>query len=319
MNWISGTVCDPLGREIVAKFGLLGDQAVIEMSRASGLALLDESERNPWFTSTFGTGQMMKVACEYGAKRILCCIGGSATNDGGVGMAAALGFEFFKDERKIEFPVGKDLAEITEIRAPVEKFGASVVVACDVRNPLLGENGATNVFGPQKGAKKQQDRDLLEKGLENLSRLWIQQFGKDVANVPGAGAAGGLGAGLISFLGAELKPGFDLVADACGLDKAFENADLVLTGEGALDNSSFSGKVPAEVAKRCLKKGIPCIAICGHVPKNFNGDSIGLTCAYSLCNGPMSLQEAKNDAFELLESATEQAVKGFLAGFNYRR
>lgn len=313
---------DPLGRNIRAEYGLIqkreeAPKAVIEMSRASGLALLEVGERNPMLTSTFGTGQLLAHAVQQSqAKSVLFCLGGSATNDGGVGLATAIGYKFFDiSGEEIRFPRGEDLPNIVRIEAPVDNImrHVEVEVACDVDNPLLGLRGATNIYSGQKGAS-QESKIVLEQGLLNISQLFKRNLNKDVADVPGAGAAGGLGAGLMAFFNAKLKPGFQLVAEAVELDTHLQSADLVLTGEGALDASTDSGKVPAGVAAQCAAHQVPCFAICGCISFKEFQCIPGLRAAFAICNGPITLKESKENAVELITSATAQAIGAFLSG-----
>ncbi len=269
-EWVEAAVHDPMGRAVTAGYALVHEDgietAVMEMSEASGLWRLAENERDPMCASTFGTGEMILDAQSRGVQRILIGIGGSATNDGGSGMAEALGYRFF-DEKRVPLrgmPVG--LEKIASIESPdVPDFGETMV-ACDVKNPLLGDNGATRIYGPQKGVKPK-DLEFLEARLRQLAIVVGAWRGKDedFSEVPGAGAAGGLGFGLLSFCGAELAPGFDLVADALGLRAEIETADLVITGEGKIDAQTLEGKAPAGVARLAAEAGIPVAAFGGMV------------------------------------------------------
>jgi len=264
---LSLRVMDPLMREVPSFYGITGDRetAVIEMAAASGIELLKKDERNPWVTSTFGTGQLISDALDRGVKKILLGIGGSATNDGGTGMAQALGVVFKGKFGVINVQGGGSLAEVEEIclegldrrLADVE-----IVVACDVSNPLTGPQGASHVYGPQKGADeimvKKLDRNLL-----HLAGLIKDQLGKEISEYPGAGAAGGLGGGLMAFLNADLVGGFDMVAGVCGLREKIGKADLVITGEGKMDGQTRFGKTPFGVAQMAQKQGKPVIGVAG--------------------------------------------------------
>lgn len=268
-RFVRRTVKNPLGRNIRAEFGITGDgkTAVIEMAAASGLALLKLKERNPMKTSTFGTGQMIKAALDLGAHKVLVGIGGSATTDGGMGMARALGVKFLdKQGRQIRDCGGalKDLARIDMggLDPRVEK--TSFEVACDVDNPLTGKKGAAHVYGPQKGATPAMVRQL-DANLRNLARIIRRDVGVDILRVPGSGAAGGLGGGLMAFVGGVLRPGVDIVMDSVQLEKRLRGCDLVITGEGSMDGQTVYGKTPAGVARIAKKLRLPVIAVCGRL------------------------------------------------------
>jgi glycerate kinase len=267
-SWLQCKAHDPLGREIDAHYVWVADEklAVMEMSEASGMRRLSESERDPLRATTFGVGEMILDAARRGASEIIIGLGGSATNDGGFGTARALGFRFFSDMKELTKDVS-DLSELTRIETPVAA-GVSpanartqptrlppqlkIIAAVDVKNPLLGENGATRVFGLQKGATKD-ELEVLERSLTRLADVVAEEFGFDYRNEPGAGAAGGLGFGLMSFCGAKIRPGFDVVAEAVALEAKIEDADIVITGEGSLDRQTLEGKTPAGVARLARK------------------------------------------------------------------
>lgn len=315
----SRQVTGPAWEPVEASFAYVQESrtALIEMASASGLALLSPEHRNPIQTTTRGTGELMHAALELGATRIVVGIGGSATCDGGIGVAEALGVEFL-DARELPVrPVGGELAEIRDINTDnldPRVRDIEIDVICDVTNPLYGEYGAAYVYGPQKGATPSQV-EMLDKGLRNLSAVIERDLGFCVASVPGGGAAGGLGAGLMAFLGARLRPGVETVLGLVGLESMLDGADLVLTAEGALDGQTVSGKAPAGVAMAARKRGVPCMALAGHVARNVQGlHAAGVNAAFSLCNGPMELSTAMRDARDLLAAATEQAVRAFLAG-----
>jgi len=257
---------DPLGREIDARYGWIDQEklAVMEMSEAAGMRRLAESERNPIRATTFGVGEMILDASKRDAKEIIIGLGGSATNDGGFGMARALGFRFFSDAKELTGAVS-DLQSLTKIEPPVVAsvppanstmqptplpLQLNTIAAVDVKNPLLGDKGATGVFGSQKGASKS-DLDNLERALTKLADVVTKEFGFDYRNFAGAGAAGGLGFGLLSFCGATIQPGFEVVAEAVGLEPKMKDADLVITGEGSLDRQTLEGKN----ASRCGAAG----------------------------------------------------------------
>ncbi len=259
-------VADPLGRPAIATYGLLPDnRAVIEMAAASGLPMLSLAERNPLLTSTYGTGQLVADALGRGVRDISLAIGGSATNDCGMGCMRALGVRFL-DETGAELAgAGSDLARVASIdlsgldpRVAATTFH----VMCDVDNPLVGPRGATYTFGPQKGATPQM-ADELEAGMRNMAQVIEKTFGVAVADAPGMGAAGGLGAAARVFLGAQVVGGVDWVLDLVGFDQALVGCDVCVTGEGHADSQSAHGKVVSGVAARCRRAGVPCVAIVG--------------------------------------------------------
>jgi glycerate kinase len=264
---VRSSVRDPLGRPVRAAWGVTGDgrSAVIELATASGLALLKLGERNPMKTTTRGTGELIRRALDRGARRILIGIGGSATNDGGAGLARALGVRFL-DRRGREIAEGggalEKLARIDLDRLDPRLREVEIEAACDVDNPLTGKRGAARVYSPQKGATPLMV-ERLEAGLTRLADVWHAQTGVDIRNAPGAGAAGGAGAGLMMFLGARLRPGVEIVMDAVRLSDKMKGCDLVVTGEGRLDAQTAFGKAPAGVARLAGKLGIPVIAIGG--------------------------------------------------------
>jgi glycerate kinase len=274
---------DPLGRPIKASYGLSGDgiTALVEMAEASGLQRLTLEERNPLLASTYGTGQLLADAKARGAKRVLLAIGGSATNDAGIGAAAALGWQFLDGAGKAVKPDGGNLQQIARILPPAEKLFDQVDVLCDVTNPLFGPSGAAWVYGRQKGGT---DESLthLDAGLRHIAALVEQQTGrKDLAETPGAGAAGGLGFGALAFLNASLKRGIEMVLDLVGFDAAVAQADLVITGEGHIDGQSGHGKLIQGVCARAGK--VPVIALCGKLSAGAEQISaIGLKAAYSI-------------------------------------
>ena len=269
-RFFTRTVTGPLpDMKVEARFGLLADEktAVIEMAAASGLALLRPQDRDPTRTTTFGTGELMMAAAKIGATRIILGIGGSATLDGGIGCAQACGLSVILEGGQVPAPgeplVGADVRRVVLIKhgrgSPIEKI--RIEVACDVANPLCGDNGAAAVYGPQKGATPRQVREL-DSALSQLAR----RNGKlEQANLPGAGAAGGLGFAMAAFFGAQLKRGVEIVIDAVDLRRRLTGADLCLTGEGRLDRSSLGGKVAVGVARACRDAQIPCIALAGSI------------------------------------------------------
>ncbi len=253
---------DARGHEVRASYGWIPETrlAVLETSAAAGLARLLPNERNPLSASTYGVGEMLRAASARGAERILVGLGGSATNDGGIGLARALGFRFL-DARDNEIVTPANLENLTRIERPNDLVPPAITGLFDVRNPLLGLCGATRTFGPQKGGTPE-TIELLERALTRLADV-VAQGGNDFRDFPGAGAAGGLGFGLLAFCGAKLRPGFDVVAEMIDLRQAIENADYVITGEGNLDHQTLEGKAPAGVARLAREMGKPVFAIVG--------------------------------------------------------
>ncbi|MBK1704591.1 hypothetical protein CKO40_08590 [Halochromatium glycolicum] len=312
-------VTDPIQRPVAATLAWLPVQrtAIIEMALASGLALLATSKRDPARTTTFGTGELMRHALELGAETLIVGLGGSATNDGGIGMAAALGYRFL-DATGCELePVGMAVGQIAQIDCSgcdPRLQRVKVQAVCDVENPLTGARGAAWVYGPQKGATPAQVAEL-DAGLERLASRMREDLGCDPSAIAGAGAAGGLGAGLLAFCAAELRPGADVILDLIGFDTALAGADLVLTAEGQIDGQTAYGKAPAAVAARAKQHGVACFAIAGGLGAGREAlHQLGLDALFSLCPGPISLDQAEQRVTELLADAAEQAVRAFLAG-----
>lgn len=263
-EWIDCRAHDAIGRAIACRYAWLAGErlAVMEMSAVAGLALLSPNERNPLRASTFGVGEMLRDASDRGAKEIILGLGGSATNDGGFGMARALGFRFLDETgRALTGPVS-DLLALAQIEWPNDLEMPTIVAACDVNNPLLGPDGATRTFGPQKGASAEQ-LELLERSLARLAQVTARTLQHDHSTTPGAGAAGGLGFGLLAFGRAQVRSGFEVVADAIDLRARVRQADIVITGEGKLDRQTLSGKTPAGVARMARAEGKPVFAIVG--------------------------------------------------------
>ncbi|MDE6368217.1 MAG: glycerate kinase [Muribaculaceae bacterium] len=292
------TVTDPLLRPVVARYGVSADgmTAIMEMAQASGLPLLERDERNPLLTSTYGTGQMIADALARGCHNILIGIGGSATNDGGLGMLSALGARFYDaDGRRVaDKGCGADLELIAAIDLshlnPLLK-DAKIIVACDVDNPLCGQRGATRVFSQQKGAD-QPMADRLEKGMVNYAAVVENYTGINVAALPGAGAAGGLGAAFAALLGARLMPGIDMVLDAVDFDSQIRGADLIITGEGRIDSQTVMGKTPFGVLTAAKRHAIPVVALGGSVDYSPVLNEAGFVAIFSIQPGPVTLSEA---------------------------
>ena len=311
---VSLEVTDPLFRKIKADYLLSDDKetAFIEMSEASGYKLLDEAEMNCMHTTSLGTGEMIADALKKGAEHIVLGIGGSATNDGGMGMATALGYEFLDVNGATLVPVGKNLARVSQINRKAihpKLGGANIQIACDVNNPLYGENGAAKVYGPQKGASPEEVK-LLDKGLEHFAKVVQSTFGVDVQKIPGAGAAGGMGAGAVVFLDAKLTSGVDLVMQLANFDEALDNTDWIITGEGQLDGQTFSGKTIAGVIQSAQKKGVPIAAFCGSTAISIEEmQQMGLDYAVSILNQVGNLDDAKSKSYQNLELASYNFAK----------
>jgi glycerate kinase len=305
---------DPLGRRIDAQWGSLGDgrTAVIEMARTAGLALLRAEERNPLMTTTYGVGELMRAALRAGHRHLIVGIGGSATNDGGAGMAQALGAELLDSDGREIGRGGAALADLARIDVSGMEPAlreTEVEVACDVTNPLTGEDGAAVVYGPQKGATPEMVR-RLDAALVRFGEIVRRDTGRDVADVPGAGAAGGLGAGLLAFTSAELRSGADIVLEALHLEERLEGVDLVIVGEGRMDRSTAFDKAPVAVARRARRRGIPVLAVCGSLGPGYEAvHRHGVHAVFSAVDGPMTLEEALADTERLVAAATEEACR----------
>ena len=311
---MTATVDDPLGRPIEAVWGALGDgrTAVIEMARSSGLALLKPEERNPLVTTTYGVGQLMSLALDAGYRHLIIGIGGSATNDGGAGMAQALGANLLDAEGEKLERGGGSLAKLSRIDASALDSRLSdtkIDVACDVNNPLCGETGASAIFGPQKGADAE-TVDYLDNALHRYGNILERDLARDVMETPGSGAAGGLGAGLMAFTNAKLRPGADIVIDALNLDARLEGASLVIVGEGQTDRSTIFNKAPVAVAQRAKTHSIPTVAISGSLGDGFEEiHDHGIDAAFSILDHCMTLEDAMSDTAKLVSDATEQVCR----------
>jgi glycerate kinase len=314
-------VTGPLSRmKVDAPIGMLGDgfTAVIEMSAASGLYLLDPEHRDPTRTTTYGTGELLREAARMGAKKIILGIGGSATVDGGIGCAQAWGATFTLQTGAVYREGGRrltggDLVQLRSIASslPLETHGVEFVVACDVGNPLLGPDGAAPIFGPQKGATPEQI-DQLEHGLAKL----VEKTGRaDLADKPGAGAAGGLGFGMMAFFNASIVPGIQIITDAAKLRQRLENADLCITGEGQFDHQSLAGKTTIGVARICKELNIPCVVLAGTIGHGTEpAYTEGITASFSIAPGPITLEDSITQAPELLAAAAESVCRMFRRG-----
>jgi glycerate kinase len=295
-------VSDPLGREITARYGIAGDTAIIEMAAASGLPLLKIEERNPWVTSTRGTGEMVMDAIARGCRRFLVGIGGSATNDAGTGMLQAMGFRFYDTHGQLitECSGGRmaDIAVIDDAQVPEAVRMSTYTVACDVDTPFCGPDGAAPVFASQKGA----DAEMvarLDNGMASLAKVIADKYGVNVVPVAGAGAAGGMGGAFYAFLHAILKPGIEMVLDAIGFDRIIQGADLVITGEGKVDFQTAKGKTAAGVLSRAKQQYIPVIAIGGCVEICDSVLQMGFAGIYPILEEPVPLEVAMQRDFAM--------------------
>lgn len=314
-EYVDVMVADPLMRPIQARYGVIdnGKTAVMEMSAASGLPLLLESERNPLKTTTYGTGEMIAHALKHGCRDFLIGIGGSATNDAGVGMLRALGYKFFDRDGKLLHGGGEILEHIASIDSEnvmPELKEAKFTVACDVTNPLYGPNGAAYIFAPQKGATPKMV-EQLDLGLKNFAQVVQRHLGVDISELPGAGAAGGLGGALKAFLGATLERGIEMVLNAMNFRQIISDSQLVITGEGRLDKQTVMGKAPSGVMQVASSIGIPTIAIGGAIKDCPELRESGFAAMFPIVAMPTSLENAMEYgvAMDNVERTTEQIAK----------
>lgn len=308
---VEAKVTDPIGRPVQAMYGLMGDgeTCVIEMAQASGLPLVPEKLRNPLLTTTYGTGELIRVGLLAGCRKFIIGIGGSATNDGGVGMAQALGIRFLdKDGQELGFG-GENLVNLMRIDMSglmAEAREATFQVACDVTNPLTGPTGAAAVYGPQKGATPEMVV-TLDKSLHHTAEIIERDLQVSIREIPGAGAAGGLGAGLMAFLGATLRPGVEIVLNALHFTEKLARASLVITGEGRIDAQTVFGKTPNGVAQQAKALGIPVIGIAGSLGQGAKTvHAHGIDAVFSIVPGPMTLEEAVARSKELVTDLGEE-------------
>ncbi len=299
-------VLDPLGRETESFYGIAEDgTAIIEMAAASGLPMIKTEERDPLHATTYGTGQLIRAALQAGSKHIIIGIGGSATNDGGMGMAQALGVKFLDangNEIKTGDGASTALVEDIDVSGVMPQLANCVIdVACDVTNPLCGDTGASAVFGPQKGATPELIAQL-DAGLAHYAGVIARKLGRNVIDVPGAGAAGGLGAGLLAFTPAQLRPGCDIVIEATRMKERMAACDLVFTGEGQTDFQTIYGKVPAGIGGVAKDLNVPVVCLSGAVRSGSeNLYDAGITALVSIATRPMALAESLKRAATLLE------------------
>ena len=312
-------VTDPMGGRVLAHWGFLSDgvTAVIEMAVASGLSLVPPEKRNPLSATTYGTGELIRHALERGCRKFIIGIGGSATNDGGAGMAQALGARLLDAGGKAIALGGAALSSLEHIDVATldsRLADCDILLACDVDNPLCGPNGASCVYGPQKGATDKMVAQL-DKALAHYADVVERDLGIDIRDIPGAGAAGGLGAGLMVFLKAKLEPGVEVIIQATGLITHLKGAELVFTGEGRIDSQTVCGKTPVGVARRAKELGLPVIAIAGEIGDGYQAVfREGIDSVFSIAPGPISLSQSLSMAEELTTDTAERAMRLFISG-----
>ena len=318
-EWITRRVVGPLGAPVDARYCMLEDRtAIIEMAAASGLTLVPHDELDPMRATSIGTGELIRDALDHGARRLIIGIGGSATNDGGAGMLQALGGSLRdSEEKEIGFGGGVldklHTLDLSKLDPRIQN--SDITIACDVTNPLLGPKGASAVYGPQKGATAEQVR-VLDQSLTHYAKIVKAATGIDAADLEGAGAAGGLGYGLLVFLGASLKRGIDTMLDLAGFDERIKGADLVITGEGRIDGQSAFGKVPVGIASRVKRAGeLPVIAFAGGIGEGAERlYDLGIDAMVSIVDGAMELKTAMERVLELTERCAERTLRLLLAG-----
>lgn len=309
-------VTGPVKEKVKAKYGILKETntAIMEMAQAAGFALVPTELKNPLYTTTYGVGEMIKEAIAKGCRNFIVGIGGSATNDAGVGMLQALGFEFYDENDDLVGLGGQVLNRIKRINVTnriKELDECNFKIACDVNNPLYGENGAAYIYGPQKGATPEIVK-LLDEGLINFAEVVKKDLDKDIAQVPGVGAAGGLGFAFLGFLNSKLESGIKIILDEINLDEAVKGADIVITGEGRLDNQTAMGKAPIGVAKVAKKYGAKVIAIAGCTTDDaIKCNEEGIDAYFSIVNSAMTIEEAikKENAIKNMTLTTTQIFR----------
>lgn len=312
-------VIGPLGDEVLASYGILADKktAVIEMAAASGLTLVPEGKKNPLITTTYGTGQLIKAALDQGCRKMIIGIGGSATNDGGAGMLQALGIKLLDQEGKEIGFGGRELKKIIRIDISCidnRLSDTKVLVASDVNNPLCGPKGASRIYGPQKGATPKITEEL-DKSLAYFAKVIKRDLHKDIKDIPGTGAAGGLGASLIAFLNAELRPGIEIIIEVVKLEQAIKDADLVITGEGKIDSQTIYGKAPIGVAKIAKKYNIPVIAVAAIIGDDADiVHQYGISSLISVFGQPMRLEESVSHKVSLIKNSIKQSMRAIKTG-----
>jgi len=317
-KYIIAEVTGPLGEPVIGGWGFLGDDttAVVEMAKASGISLVPTERLNPLTATTYGTGELIKSALDYGCNKIIVGVGGSATNDGGVGMAQALEVRFLDSQGVSIQPGGETLSKLEHIdisgKDPrLDK--CEIILASDVSNPLCGDNGASVVYGPQKGATPEMVK-VLDGALAHYADVIYRELGIDARDYPGAGAAGGLGIGLMVFLGAKMVPGVEIVIQLSELEKDFEDADLVFTAEGRIDNQTAYGKTPIGVAQKAKEYGLPVVVLAGDVTDDYQAVyQHGIDAVFSIAPGPISLTQSMERAEQLIVYAAESATRLFIS------
>ncbi len=318
-KFIQSEILDPLGNNVIAEWGLIGDVAIIEMARSSGLALIDPKKLDPMNSTSFGTGQLILEALNHNVRKIILGIGGSATNDCGVGVAKALGIKFLKDDGS---EVSNNVEDFINIKTiSMESVNSKITdidieVACDVTNTLCGKEGASYIYGPQKGASRHQI-EILDNNLMHLSNVIKNDIGKDVLNLEGGGAAGGMGAGMVAFFSATLRPGVDIIFDTLDVEEKIAGANLIITGEGQFDISSTYNKAPTAIAKLGMKRNIPSIGISGSFGEGFEKlDEYGIVSKSTLINKISDLETNIKEAKHLLKIAAKEQLKAIKIGMN---
>jgi glycerate kinase len=309
---VRATVSGPFGSPMEVYYGLLpNNTAVIEMASCAGLPLVEEN-KNPMLTTTYGVGELILHAANMGVKNIILGLGGSATNDCGLGMAAALGYRFLNQDKMPVKHIGGSMLDVRYIEQPSHLPAVTITAACDVDNPLYGPTGAAYVFGKQKGANATMLASLDE-GLKNMANIIERDLGVTIRDMPGAGAAGGLGAGVVVFSGGSLSPGIELLLDAADFDAMLKDADLVFTGEGRIDGQSAHGKVPVGVSRRAKKHHVPCIALCGSIGEGTDVlYDYGINALFSAVRGVTDLEEIKKTCHEDMRLLAENVIRTLL-------
>ena len=313
-EWMSNQVRGPLAHPVQAQWGWLADTrtAIIEMAMASGLQLLSLDQRDATITSTFGTGELIKAALDAGAERVILAIGGSATNDAGTGMLSALGARFLDDDDRVLDPGGLALTQLARIDLTgldPRLNSVQFEVAADVNNPLCGLQGASHIFGPQKGASPEQVL-ALDAALGHFAKHSAQALGRDDSEYPGSGAAGGMGFAAKAYLNASFRPGVEVVADLTGLAEALQGADLVITGEGRFDAQTLRGKTPFGVARMAQRNNVPVIVLAGTLGEGYADlYAHGISAAFAVTSGPMTLEFACANAATLLHDRARDIAR----------
>lgn len=308
---LQAEVSDPLFRKINARYGVFEDIAVISMSEASGITLVNGEEKNPYYTTTYGTGELIKKVVLDGYKKVYVTIGGSATNDGGLGVMSALGYKVYKKDGTLCKGVGKELIDVARIDCSnaIDTSAVEFIVLSDVTNPLMGEKGASKVFAKQKGATPEMIEEL-EKGMKNWASVLDKTFNVKTQEIIGGGAAGGLGAMLYAVLSSKMRSGIEEMLNLSGFDEALKDADFVITGEGRIDGQSLDGKVISGIVNRAKRQGVPVYAIVGSVGEN--ADKLyekGLDGIYSIINKPDSLENVLNNSEKLYSACAESLFR----------